>query len=176
MVEWRPVAGFEGLYSVSVAGDVRSERFQRVMKPVVSPHGYAQLVFYKDRERFYVKVHRLVAETFIGTVPSGWFVCHRDGVKAHNHASNLYIGTPSDNMKDKQKHGTDHNRNRTHCPRGHLLVPPNLQAAKARNGWRSCRACHQARSDIFNGHPDGIQARSDQRYALIMDREAKGVE
>ncbi|RUS42247.1 HNH endonuclease [Cohnella sp. AR92] len=51
-------------------------------------------------------VHRLVYRVFVGEVPNGLNVCHKDGDPTNNALSNLYAGTQSENMKDTVKHGT----------------------------------------------------------------------
>lgn len=44
-------------------------------------------------------VHRLVVQTFIGEIPKGMVVNHKDGNKHNNNLSNLEIVTPSQNTK-----------------------------------------------------------------------------
>jgi hypothetical protein len=54
-------------------------------------------------------VHRMVAEAFLeprDTDPHRTFVAHKDGDASHNHASNLYWATPSENTFDQVRHGT----------------------------------------------------------------------
>ena len=47
----------------------------------------------------HIRVHRLVALTFIGSVPPGHEVHHVDGDKTHNAATNLQYVTPRENMR-----------------------------------------------------------------------------
>jgi len=51
-------------------------------------------------------VARLVAAAYVGPRPVGYVVRHKDGVKQHNHFSNLEYGTRSENELDKRRHGT----------------------------------------------------------------------
>ena len=44
------------------------------------------------------------------------------------------VGTPSENMLDKVRHGTHHNAIKTHCPRQHQLIEPNLVLSHLRWG------------------------------------------
>ena len=145
MVEWRPVHITEltDLYSVSDTGLVRSSRSGRIMRPSAKrDDGRLRLVLYDlKHRRYYEDVHKLVARAFVpGETDEKRFACHRNGVPTDNLATNLYWGTPRDNSLDRSRHGTNHNRVKTHCPRGHLLESPNLQAAKLRLGFRSCKA------------------------------------
>lgn len=50
-------------------------------------------------------VHRLVAETWIGSV-NGMDVCHNNGIRHDNRLENLRIDTRKGNMKDIYKHDT----------------------------------------------------------------------
>jgi hypothetical protein len=54
-----------------------------------------------------VPFHTLICEAFHGPRPSpAHEVAHNDGVKVHNHASNLRWATPKENAADRSKHGT----------------------------------------------------------------------
>ena len=53
-----------------------------------------------------VLVHRLVALAFLREQADGEEVCHINGVRTDNHASNLRWGTRSSNHADKVRHGT----------------------------------------------------------------------
>lgn len=114
-------------------------------------------------------VHRLVMAAFVGPCPDGIEVCHNNGNPADNRLSNLRYGTHSENQLDQVKHKTHYFANKTHCPRGHLLSAPNLVAAPAKRGYRTCLACSRAKSyarkyDMMHLF-EGI---ADQKYAEIM--------
>lgn len=51
-------------------------------------------------------VHRLVLETFVGPCPDRMEGCHSDGVRTNNYIDNLRWDYPSENAKDKIRHGT----------------------------------------------------------------------
>lgn len=51
-------------------------------------------------------IHGLVAEAFHGPRPDGMEVRHLDGDRLNNDATNLRWGTRSQNMRDKERHGT----------------------------------------------------------------------
>lgn len=53
-----------------------------------------------------VYLHRLVAEAWHGMPASGQEVRHLDGDKLNNRPDNLAWGTRSQNMRDKEAHGT----------------------------------------------------------------------
>lgn len=123
---WAPIDGFNGLYSVSSAGRVRSEARvvvyasgkkqtvrERIMSPATKRSGHQSVMLYGGaRKRFHI--HRLVALAFIGEPPTALHeVAHCDGNPANNCADNLRWATRSENHADKVAHGT-HNRGESH--------------------------------------------------------------
>lgn len=55
-------------------------------------------------------VHSLVMLAFVGPLPDGWEVCHRNGVATDNRLVNLRYDTPRGNYADKVRHGKGHAR------------------------------------------------------------------
>src|SRR5665213_1405136 len=98
---WLPVLGYEGFYEVSDQGNVRStsrmvkSRYGTLsvylhgkpMKQRKDTSGYQMMRFRKDGERKMVRVHRVVAETFMGV--SDLTIDHVNGDKIDNRLSNL---------------------------------------------------------------------------------------
>lgn len=123
---WAAIDGFDGLYSVSSAGRVRSETRvvvyasgkkqtvrERIMSPATKRSGHKSVMLYGD-QRLRLHVHRLVALAFIGEPPTELHeVAHCDGDPANNCADNLRWATRSENHADKVPHGT-HNRGESH--------------------------------------------------------------
>lgn len=115
---WKPVSGFEGLYSVSSLGRVRSEprevpcRFGgkrvspgKMLSPFVCA-GYPRVILSKDNKASKHFVHRLVLQAFVGPCPLGWQGCHNNGNRLDASLSNLRWDTPKGNHADRLHHGT----------------------------------------------------------------------
>lgn len=117
---WKEIPGFEGYYQASDLGRIMSmtrivkaggERPHeklinwRILKPSWS-HGYHSYVLWKDHVGTTIRAHSAVAYAFLGLRPEGAYVCHRDGDRANNCLSNLYYGTPTENVADARRHGT----------------------------------------------------------------------
>ena len=87
---WCPIKGFEGLYEVSDKGRVRSLKFgkERILKPGRNT-GYLLVCLYKNGEKKWCKVHRLVAKTFIPNPDNLPEVNHKDEDKENNSVQNL---------------------------------------------------------------------------------------
>lgn len=70
----------------------------RELTPRPDNWGYLQVGLWVDGKYKTVKVHRLVAKSFLGAKP-GMQVNHKDGNKLNNHINNLEYVTPSENLK-----------------------------------------------------------------------------
>jgi DNA-binding transcriptional regulator YiaG len=108
--EWRAVVGFEGFYAVSSLGRVMrlktasGAKSGRILKPVPDHKGYLRVRLSCECDVTTHKVHRLVADAFIG--PSvGLEVNHKDHDRQNNAASNLEYVTPKGNSLHKTKAG-----------------------------------------------------------------------
>lgn len=88
-MEWRPVVGYEGLYSVSNTGLVRSERRDRLLSLCVNQYGYLQTKLCCNGTTRTKLVHRLVATAFIENPESLPQINHIDECKINNRVTNL---------------------------------------------------------------------------------------
>ena len=175
---WAFVPGYEGRYEISDRGSVRS--LDRIDaggrcykgKPIAGStdkDGYRQVgLRTSDGTRKTWKVHALVLLAFVGPRPKGYFACHNNGDNTDNRLSNLRWDTAVANAADAIAHGTQTNIRKTHCPRGHRLVAPNLVHVYEVAGTRWCRACCNALGYVRH-HPElDAQKLSDAYYAEIM--------
>lgn len=128
--EWRDVKGYEGIYQVSNFGSVKSldrviiqrkskngtqkRRIKgKILTPTDNGNGYKLVGLRRECNGRYVKnnhyVHRIVAESFIGHIPSGMVINHIDYNRSNNRVSNLEIVTQSENVS--------HSSNRMRLPK-----------------------------------------------------------
>lgn len=110
---WKPVAGYEGLYSVSNLGQVRSDaprRFRKpygIMKPNTSKRfGYKRLTLtgYDGIQRIFT-VHALVAKAWIPNPENLPQVNHKDTIKINCKVGNLEWCTAKYNMEHASQNG-----------------------------------------------------------------------
>jgi hypothetical protein len=183
---WRPIPGWEGRYEASDLGRIRSlarvvetvggwsQSYRaRIMRPSVRPDGRLRVTLCKDCRNHYFLVHRLVLLAFVGPCPDGFEACHNDGHPDNNILANLRYDTHLGNMADKDRHGTNHQRNKIRCPWGHLLAAPNLVLSGVTVGRRLCLACARARAARQSAERRGVpvldfQAVADAYYARIV--------
>ncbi len=116
---WRPIPGYEGMYSVSDTGRVRSEdrtivsstgqRYLargKILNPTFDSHGYRRVGLSRSSKVDLLCVHYLVILTFVGERPPQADICHTDGDPLNNHLTNLRYGTRAENIADSKAHGT----------------------------------------------------------------------
>lgn len=124
--QWKSIPGYEGFYSVSNFGRVRSEdriikyntnprfkdRIHKAKGQILNPSidnagkGYYRVTLSKSSKLKFFQVHRLVMLAFIGERPNGFEIRHIDGNCRNNCLNNLTYGTKSENMQDAIRHGT----------------------------------------------------------------------
>ena len=113
-MEWRIAVGYPD-YAVSENGDVlrvAPDRYNR--EPSGKPQsqqegkkGYKHVSMSVDGKAKTVRIHRIVAVTFIGPQPtSRRIVAHYDGNPSNNHRSNLRWAMRTENWDDALRHGT----------------------------------------------------------------------
>lgn len=183
---WKPLPGYEEFYEVSDEGRIRSTgttRFRKngvpythrskILKPSTSEKGYKRVILYKpEASPKTMTLHRAVLLAFRPGPAEGAIIRHLDGDPGNNDLRNLAWGSPAENSADMEAHGRNHYRNRTHCPHGHELVNPNLVRGKLEKGQRSCRTCHQARSDQFQGSLLTMEQSLALRHIMVFSRRA----
>lgn len=154
---WLPVVGYEGHYSVSDQGTVRSEARvtvsengnrrtlrERQLRSAPGANGHLNVVLYFNQRKTSKYIHHLVMEAFVGSRPSGCDIRHLNGNPADNRLENLRYGTRQENAQDALRHGTNHNASKTHCKNGHAFTAQNTYWDPTDCG-RRCRACRAER-------------------------------
>jgi hypothetical protein len=184
---WLPVPGWEGYYSVSDMGRVRSEirTVTYITGETRRYKGAIRRTFLSDKGRHRVSLSRhgrdkthlvshLVAAAFLGPRPPGLDVCHGDGNASNDALENLRYDTRRENILDAVQHGTHHQTSKTHCPRDHRLIAPNLVPRCMRQGERRCLACTRTQSYVYwakrADRPYDFRALADQYYERIMEQ------
>lgn len=101
MEQWKDVEGYEGRYTISDRGRVKSLLSDIIMRPAKNSRGYSTIALMrgsrKSQKSF--KVHTLVAAAFLGPRPEDLEVNHKNGVKTDNCIDNLEYVTRTENMR-----------------------------------------------------------------------------
>jgi hypothetical protein len=143
MEKWCWIPGYEDLYRISEKSEVwskpRTTTRGGVLRHIIGTRNYHWVTLTKDGKQRRFQVHRLILLAFEGPCPEGQEVRHLDGNPENNNLDNLSYGTHSENLRDRRKHGTDPQVNKTHCPSGHEYTRENTY--RHPDGRRFCRIC-----------------------------------
>lgn len=98
---WAEIPDFPN-YEVSSEGDVRNKKFNRMLAFSLNCKNfttYRRVTLFKNGQRHYKQVHRLVAEAFLPNPQNLPQVDHKDDNGENNSVSNLKWVTASQNIK-----------------------------------------------------------------------------
>lgn len=176
--EWRPVVGYEQVYSVSSFGRIRRDKQSpgavkgRILKTSKGHRGHLAVDLSNGPHARSYSVHRLVLEAFVGPCPEGMEALHGDGIPGNNRVDNLRWGTKHENRMDSVKHGTHANTKKTHCKEGHRLLEPNLRVKPTKYGSsRHCISCARETSYARSQNRPFDVTKANARYRELMKEE-----
>ena len=98
METWKDIEGYEGLYQVSDYGNIRNVRRNKNLKPSLNKYGYLIVSLFKNGNKKYFSIHRLVAEAFIPNPENKPTVDHINTIRTDNRVSNLRWLTHKEQM------------------------------------------------------------------------------
>jgi hypothetical protein len=96
-------------YFVDKLGNVYSNKAKgggiRILKPRCrnKKDKHLSIMFSGDRKSYFV--HRVIYEVFVGSIPEGKIICHKDDDPTNNAPENLYAGTHKENHADAKRNG-----------------------------------------------------------------------
>jgi hypothetical protein len=89
-------------YYLTEDGKVFSDRGKKgiiEIQPKLNKSGYIYIhPYYSNTKRTYIRLHRWMWETFVGEIPKGQEIHHKDHNKLNNSLINLECVTRSENM------------------------------------------------------------------------------
>jgi hypothetical protein len=90
------------VYSTKKSPRYNPKGEMRILRPRTHPSGYLYIGCFigkgKTKKRLWRRVHRVVAQTFIGKIPKGMEINHLDGDKHNNNLSNLEVVSRQQNI------------------------------------------------------------------------------
>jgi hypothetical protein len=110
---------------------------------IIQRSGYGILKLGGPKNKFHGQAHRVSYELHYGSIPYGMLVCHKCDVPLCVNPEHLFLGTASDNNKDRARKGRTRNQNtfKTICKWGHPLTGDNVFTNA--DGTRHCRECNR---------------------------------
>jgi len=105
MEKYRNVLNYEDLYLISNFGNIKSIKTGKILKPSKDNKGYLRVYLSKNSKKKTIRVHILVAQSFLNHLNNGSLeivVDHKDNDKNNNKEDNLQLITNRQNCsKDK---------------------------------------------------------------------------
>ncbi len=93
---WLPMKRFEGYYEISNLGNIRRAKSKRLRR-ISYANIYPSIVLSVKGKHKTIRIHRLVAETFLPPVKGKTHVNHKNGNKNDNRVENLEWVTQAEN-------------------------------------------------------------------------------
>ena len=97
-------------YKISDNGIVFNNRKKPLVERI-TPNGYSQMCIRFKKKDVYIYVHRAVYEAFVGKIPDGLEINHKDGDKQNNCVDNLEAITGIENLRHARKMGLNYSHN-----------------------------------------------------------------
>lgn len=94
-----------------------------------------------------LNAHRVSFSHFKTTLLPGHLVLHTCNNPSCVNPEHLILGDQTENMRHKVESGRHHNKNKTHCKRGHKLAGKNLSIVSATK-YRRCLACQRLKRSM----------------------------
>lgn len=134
---WKVIKDFPN-YQVSNYGMIRNGKTGNILKPLLNKDDYYYVDLYNEpRKPVHKRIHRLVADAFLGPHPN-LVVNHIDGDKHNNNLSNIEWVTPEENSRLASETG--------------LYKTKPVKIIETGDIFRSVREC----ADYLNVHPSDI--------------------
>ena len=143
---WLDVPGYEGLYMASSLGRVYSAVREKFLRPRPASKGYFHVALTKGKIRKDIRIHNVVASTFIGPCPEGLEVNHKNGIKSDNRPDNFEYGTHQSNVQHAWDTGLRKNR-----IGGHKLMPCQITEIREHYQKLKAKQVKRGRSRIGKG-------------------------
>ena len=178
-IQFQPLVGFEKFYEISPNGDIRSIRFNKIMKTYTNNSGYICIDLKDDDKKHKKLIHRLVAENFIPNPSNHPEVNHIDEDKSNNSTSNLEWCSRSHNKQHSMATGTYNKIYTTRNSLGKKHLPNsaskyhNVGYDSSRKKWTAC-VMHNKKRLEFKRFDTEIEAALHVNYIIdkyqLLDR------
>lgn len=116
MKTWKTIPGFS-LYEASSDGEIKTYNWKNlkreaIMKPAMDNSGYLRTMLKRDSDGKIgtIKVHRIIAQTFIPNPENKPEVNHKNSIRNDNRVINLEWVTHSENVKHSFYNGIQNNK------------------------------------------------------------------
>ena len=145
MEKWKDLKGYEGRYKIGSNGEIMNKR-GLLLKQSLDTDGYKLITLHNGNKKTY-RVHRLVAEHFIGSIPCDKEVNHIDYDRTNNHVANLEIVSHLENVRHSYDRIAKGNKNK----KGSKRRNGNKSSENKRNSKVTIKEVNEIRSKYSTG-------------------------
>ena len=144
---WKDAVGYEGLYEVSNLGRIKSlidnhgNSREKIIKPIKNTNGYFIVNLSKDKKKHQIKLHRIIALTFIENPNDFPYINHKDENKTNNRVENLEWCTP--------KYNVNYGTCREKISNSHKGKKPNLSEEERKRRSDMCKSRVGEKNPMF---------------------------
>jgi hypothetical protein len=174
---WKPVVGFENVYSVSNLGRVRREltrgraKAGHIFQPSLNKQGYPSTWLTDINKRINAKIHHLVMRAFVGERPEGYEVNHINANRADNRLENLEYVTHAQNIKHAAKLG----RMRTTPWRKGIKGPMPHQSSGLKHSEIIKKVCRRGDNHSSRVNPSYLKRGTAHHGAKLTEEDVKAI-
>ena len=159
---WRQIPGYNGMYSVSSFGRIKSYKTQKtgvLLKPYADPtNGYSYVNLRKDGKVYHRRLHKLIVMAFYpSSVNEGYdkltTIDHKDGDKSNNRLDNLEVCTQKENNRRASSRNPRSSKSIIDIDTGEIYV--GMINAARRIGLKSSNSIRRVcdgKQESCNGH------------------------
>lgn len=158
--DWKPIPGYDGWYEINTEGQIRSwknyghakRKTPKILRQVVDKVGRAYVsLSLRPCVSQWEKVSRLVVSTFLGEIPDGAFVYHKNGDTLDNSVGNLGVASSEEAYVKMNKRGKNRRCVFKIDRNGEVLdIYPTVQEAARKNFLSSGAVTMHCRKQIKN--------------------------
>lgn len=106
------INGIDTDYLISNKARIMTKNGEKQKATQISHTGYEKVAIQINKKPKLISVHRAMYESFVGDIPPGMVINHKDGNKLNNQLSNLEVCTVEENAQHAWRTGLCHKQDR----------------------------------------------------------------
>lgn len=134
---WKDIPEYENIYQASNFGNIKSIKRNIILKPIIRNDGYLFVNLSKNGKSKPIKIHKIIAKTFLNNLYNYPVINHKDGNKSNNKVDNLEYCSQSYNLKEAYRIGI-RKANKTNVGKRKKILQINKNG-KIINEWNSIK-------------------------------------
>lgn len=158
---WKSVPEYEGYYEASNLGRIKSlprngtVKYERILKGKLTWDGYLEIALNKKGVKKNIRIHRVIASTWIPNPDKKTQVNHKNFDRLDNKVDNLEWATPKENIIHAYYHG---DKLKNSLDKATQMNPYTTKKIKCLTNCKIYNSIDEARKDLKIGCSSSISA------------------